>query len=129
MRRFRLFRRRALGFTLIEVMVALAIVAIALAAGTQASNALLHNAGRQTDILLAQICAENELAKVRLARQMPGVGESDFSCTQGGRVLGGSLSVAVTADPDFRRVEVNVRDGAVTSALHLLTLHTVVGRY
>ena len=34
------------GFTLVEVLVALGIVAIALVAGTQASSALLRNAGR-----------------------------------------------------------------------------------
>ena len=58
------------GFTLVEVLVALGIVAIALVAGTQASSALLRNAGRQSDVLLGQICAENELSKARLARQL-----------------------------------------------------------
>ncbi|MBC7393639.1 MAG: prepilin-type N-terminal cleavage/methylation domain-containing protein, partial [Variovorax sp.] len=55
------------GFTLIEVLVALAIVAIALAAGTQATMALTRNAQRQSDVLLAQLCVENELVKARLA--------------------------------------------------------------
>ena len=54
------------GFTLIEVLVALGIVAIALIAGLQATTALTRNAERQSDMLLAQICADNELAKVRL---------------------------------------------------------------
>ena len=55
------------GFTLIEVLVALGIVAIALMAGLQATAALTRNAQRQTDVLLAQTCAENELIKIRLA--------------------------------------------------------------
>jgi type II secretion system protein I len=66
---------RVHGFTLIEVLVALAIVAIALTAGLQATASLTNNAQRQSSVLLAQLCAENELVKVRLARQMPGVGE------------------------------------------------------
>jgi len=70
---------RSCGFTLIEVMVALGIVAIALTAGLQATTALTNNALRQSDVLLAHICAENELVKVRLAKQMPGVGESDIA--------------------------------------------------
>ncbi|MHB1197954.1 MAG: type II secretion system minor pseudopilin GspI [Polaromonas sp.] len=121
--------RPARGFTLIEVLVALAIVAIALSAGAQASNALLHNAQRQSDTLLAQLCAENELIKMRLSQQMPGVGDSDFTCAQGGRSFGGTLSVFATPNPSFRRVEAHVRDGAAASARPLLTVATVVGRF
>ena len=60
-------RHGARGFTLVEVLVALGIVAIALLAGLQATAALTRNAQRQSDVLLAQLCAENELVKVRLA--------------------------------------------------------------
>ena len=67
--------KKARGFTLVEVLVALGIVAIALVAGLQASAALTANAQRQSDVLLAHICAENELIRLRLARQMPPVGE------------------------------------------------------
>jgi general secretion pathway protein I len=119
----------ARGFTLIEVLVALAIVAIALSAGVQASGALIHNAQRQSDTLLAQLCAENELIKMRLSRQMPGVGDSDFTCEQVGRSFGGTLSVFATPNPRFRRVEARVRDGTDASAHTLLTVATVVGRF
>lgn len=119
----------ARGFTLIEVLVALAIVAIALSAGVQASSALIHNGQRQSDTLLAQLCAENELIKMRLSRQMPGVGDSDFTCEQAGRSFGGTLSVFATPNPSFRRVEARVRDGTDASAHPLLTVATVVGRF
>ena len=59
----------ARGFTLIEVLVALGIVAIALIAGTQATMALTRNAQRQSDVMLAQICAENELINPRRCRR------------------------------------------------------------
>ena len=68
--------RRQCGFTLVEVLVALSIVAIALMAGLQATTALTRNALRQSDIVLAQLCAENELVYARLSRQMPSVGDS-----------------------------------------------------
>ena len=61
-------QRAAGGFTLVEVLVALAIVAIALLAGTRAASTLTSNAQRQTDIVLAHLCAENELVKARLSR-------------------------------------------------------------
>ena len=50
------------GFTLIEVLVALAIVSIALMSGLKVSGALTRNAQRQADVLLAQICASSTSA-------------------------------------------------------------------
>ena len=73
------------GFTLVEVMVALAITAIALVAGLKATAAQTDNADRQGAVLLAQLCAENTLTELRLARQLPGVGDFDSDCTQAGQ--------------------------------------------
>ena len=113
------------GFTLVEVLVALGIVAVALAAGARASASLTRNAERQSDLLLAQLCAENTLAAVRLARQMPAVGDNTSSCEQGGRTLDVTLSARPTPNPNFLRVEAQVTQ----QAQPLLTLSTVVGRY
>jgi general secretion pathway protein I len=115
------------GFTLVEVLVALAIVAIALAAGARASGALVANAERQSAMLLAQLCAENELIRVRLSRQTPPTGDAAFTCPQAGQVLGGTLSVYPTPNPIFRRVEANVRAGIEPSAVPLLTVATIIG--
>ena len=113
------------GFTLIEVLVALGIVAIALVAGLQATTALTNNALRQSDVLLAHICAENELVKVRLSRQMPNVGESTVACEQAGKAFSVSVAVLPTPNPSFRRVDAQVLDGASP----VLRLSTVVGRF
>jgi general secretion pathway protein I len=113
------------GFTLVEVLVALSIVAIALMAGTQATSALTRHAQRQSDMLLAHVCAENELIKVRLTRQMPGVGDTQVACNQAGNALAVRLTVRATPNPNFHRVDAQVLDGEVS----LLRLSTVVGRY
>ena len=118
-------KRTCQGFTLIEVLVALSIVAIALAAGVRSTGALTRNAERQSDLLLAQLCAENALVAVRLSKQMPAVGDNTTDCEQAGRNLGVTLSVRPTPNPNFMRVEARVAERDAT----LLSLSTVVGRY
>ena len=118
-------RRVSRGFTLIEVLVALGIVAIALAAGVRSTGALTRNAERQSDLLLAQLCAENTLVAIRLSKQMPAVGDNTTNCEQVGRNLAVTLSVRPTPNPNFLRVEAHVAERESP----LLTLSTVVGRY
>lgn len=120
-------RRRpsARGFTLIEVLVALGIVAIALLAGAQATSALTRNAQRQTDMLLGQLCAENELVRMRLSRQMPPVGDTTVRCEQAGRAFDVTLIVRPTPNPSFRRADVRVSDGQFP----IMSITSIVGRY
>lgn len=118
-------RTRAHGFTLVEVLVALGIVAIALLAGSQATSALVRNSERQTDVTLAHICAENALVAVRLARQMPAIGDSSSACAEAGRDYLVTLQVTPTPNPQFRRVDARVSRDQTP----VLRLSTIVGRY
>jgi general secretion pathway protein I len=117
------------GFTLIEVLVALGIVAIALMAGLRSTDALSRNASRQSTQWLAQICAENEFSRLRLSRQVPPVGESSASCLQAGLDLQVNLTVQVTPNPNFRRVDARVVQRIGSENTPLLQLSTVMGRY
>jgi general secretion pathway protein I len=112
------------GFTLIEVLVALGIVAIALTAGLKATASLGRNAQRQSDVMLAQICAENELIKLRLARQLPGVGDSSSDCQQAGETLQVQTTVWPTPNPNFLRVDARVLKNAEAA----FQITTVMGR-
>ena len=114
----------SLGFTLVEVLVALAITAIALVAGLKATAALTSNSERQGHALLAQICAENQLTALRLARQLPGVGDSTLECVQANLTLQVNLRIRPTPNPNFRRVDASVSDAGVS----ILRLSTVIGR-
>ena len=118
--------RCAAGFTLIEVLVALAIVAVALGAGFKAAGALANNAQRLADVSAAQWCADNHLTNLKLREEFPGIGDGEFSCNQLGRTFKGQQIVRPTPNPNFRRVDATVADEAGTP---LLTLSTVLTRY
>ena len=113
------------GFTLIEVLVALAIVAITLSAGIKAAGGLTLNAQRMSDLVLAQGCAENQITSLKLSQTFPAVGDSDFSCQQLGRQLPGRMTVRPTPNPNFRRVDAQVFDEA---KLPIVKLSTVLPR-
>ncbi len=116
---------RARGFTLIEVLVALAIVAVTLGAGLRAAGSVTDNAQRLADVTAAQWCADNALADLRLTRQFPGVGDSDFGCEQLGRNYKGTLRTRPTPNPNFRRIDAILADDGGRA---ILTLSTVLAR-
>jgi general secretion pathway protein I len=112
------------GFTLMEVLVALGITAVALMAGLKATGSLSRNADRQTTSMLGQMCAENELIALRLRRQLPDTGERRVECTQAGRMWVVEVSVRPTPNPNFRRVDARVLE----AGQYVLQLSTVMGR-
>lgn len=117
---------RDLGLTLIEVLVALAVVAVTLSAGIKAAGAITDNAQRLAEVTAAQWCADNQLTVLKLARQFPGVGDSEFSCEQLGVSYRGLLVVRPTPNPNFRRVDATLENGEGRT---VLTLSTILSRY
>jgi general secretion pathway protein I len=115
-------RRQCTGFTLIEVLVALAIVAITLGAGIKAAGALADNAERLTDVSLAQWCADNQLTGLKLAHPRLTIGDSEFACEQLGRNYRGKLVVRPTPNPNFRRVDAQIATEAGQPVLSISTV-------
>ena len=114
--------RPSAGFTLIEVMVALAIVAITLGAGIKASGSLTLNTQRLSDLTSAQWCADNQLAGLRLSKLTPPIGDSEFTCAQLGRQFRGRLVVRPTPNPLFVNVDATIADDAGQPILNLMTV-------
>ncbi|WP_412022740.1 type II secretion system minor pseudopilin GspI [Burkholderia cepacia] len=96
------------GFTMIEVLVALAIIAVALAASIRAVGTMATNASDLHRRLLAGWSADNALAQLRLTHAWPEIGEQSFDCSQGNVQLVCTQRVSTTPNPVFRRVRVSV---------------------
>ncbi len=101
-------RRAQRGFTMIEVLVALAIIAVALAASLRAVGSLASGEADLHRRLLAGWSADNTLAQLHLTHAWPSVGSTSFECSQGNLQLMCTEKVTSTPNPVFRRVEVMV---------------------
>ena len=98
----------ARGFTLVEVLVALAIIAIALMAALRAASQGTQAAGELRLRLLAGWVAENRLAEHRARGDWLPVGIGRGTQTQGGMEFVWREEVISTPHPAFRRVDVFV---------------------
>lgn len=104
--------RRAHGFTLLEVLVALVIVGTALGASLRAVGSLAQNSSGLRAAMMATWSAENRLVQVRLSNTFPEIGKETFECPQGDLRLICQEEVLASPNPRLRRVEVSVFDSA-----------------
>ena len=104
--------KRQSAFTLIEILVAVAILAVALAATTRAAGIATDGARETRERLLATWAAENRLAELRARHVFPDAGTSSFTVQQGGLALAAEETVSETPNPAIRRVDVAVAEAA-----------------
>ena len=96
------------GFTLVESLVALVILAIALAAALRASAGSTAHAEEMRTRLLADWVAQNRLALHAARGDYPNAGSQDGEETQAGVRLLWHEEVAGTPNPAFRRLEITI---------------------
>ena len=102
------------AFTLIEILVAVAILAVALAATTRAASLATDGTLETRQRLLATWAAENRVAELRARRIFPPTASSRLTTAQGGLALVVDETVTETPNPTIRRVDLAVaeaRDG------------------
>jgi general secretion pathway protein I len=100
---------RARGFTLIEVLVALAIVAIGMAAVLGALNSSADTVSYLRDKTFAQWVALNQIANLRISGQLQAPGNSDGDTDFAGRTWHWRQEVTATQVPGVVRIDVKVR--------------------
>lgn len=101
-------RPRQRGFTLLETLVALSILAIALAAILRTAGAETGHAGELRSRLLADWVAQNRLALHAARGDWLAVGTQSGEDTQAGVRLLWREEISATPNPAFRRIEVGV---------------------
>ena len=96
------------GFTLIEVMVALAIVALALTAMAGSMHTMIDNANTMRERTYASWIAQNKIAELRLAGESPEVGTSSGEIEYGGTEWSWRAVISETGVESFMRIDVSV---------------------
>ena len=79
-------RSREEGFTLIEVLVALAIIAVAMSAAVRVAGLMTQSSGVLRDRSVAMIAAQSRMAELRLEGRLP-MGMKALDCDQGRLLL------------------------------------------
>ena len=99
---------RQAGFTLLEVMIALAVLAVASAGLVSAVSQNVRQGGYLEEKTLALWVAGNRLAEMRVSRAFPGKGRATDETEMGGREWKIQVETSETSHPGLRRVEVSV---------------------
>lgn len=98
------------GFTLVEILVALAILAVALAATMRATGVATDGALETRHRLLATWAAQNRVAELRARRIFPAAVTTTMTTDQAGLALSIEEVVSETPNPTIRRVDLAVAD-------------------
>lgn len=113
--------RRARGFTLVEILVAVAVLGVAMGAILSGMARYADNAGALREKTVALWVAHNRLTEIGLQSGWPEIGNSDGDLEMAGIEWRWEVTVAETPDPRVRRVDITVRPKGGTGAAAALS--------
>jgi general secretion pathway protein I len=96
------------GFTLLEVLVALAVFSLAALALLRLQGASLSTVARLDDKLLAAIVVQNVAVETQVMRPAPAFGRTTGEEQNGGRRWRWQREVLRTPDPALQRIDIQV---------------------
>ncbi len=102
-------RKQQCGFTLIEILIAMAILAIAMGALLQSAAQNASNAAGLRDRTLAQWVAANKLAELQTQKTWSPIGKTKGEMSMANAIWFWQVDVLKVNDDDLRRVEISVR--------------------
>ena len=107
------------GFTLIEMMVALAVFSLAALALIRLEGATIRGAGTLNSTLMAQIVARNIAIEALTDARAPTIGSATGVEQNGGRAWSWTRVTQPTGDTRILRIDVSVMDASGRNAGHL----------
>ena len=114
------------GFTLLEVMVALAVIALGMAAVIKTVTSTTTNTIHLRDKTFAYWVAQNQLTEIELTTGSPKTGFTDGEEELAGLMWHWTRKIEGTEDPDTSRVEITVRKDKEKTAQNYATLITLL---
>ena len=115
------------GFTLIEVVVAMAILGIGMLAVFKTIGDTVHNVDALRDRSFAEWIADNRLTEIRISGEMPSVDETAGEVEFAGRQWHWLTKVSQTQVQGLRRIDVSVRRDEDPEDSSIVTLSGFVG--
>ncbi|MBL6751460.1 MAG: type II secretion system minor pseudopilin GspI [Nevskia sp.] len=123
--------RAGAGFTLLEVLVAVFVLALTMAAIISAAGNYAGSAGDLRDKTMALWVAHNRLTEIELQPVLPTIGSSNDDVTLGPIQWTWRVQVLETPDPKLRRVDIRVEktgDRSHRTYAELSSFLTSIGR-
>jgi general secretion pathway protein I len=115
------------GFTLIEVVVALAILGIGMLAVFKTIGDTVNNVDVLRDRSFAEWIADNRITEIRISGEMPSVEETAGALEYAGRRWHWVTKVSQTQVQGLRRIDVSVRRDEDPENSSIVTLAGFVG--
>lgn len=99
---------RAHGFTLLEVLAALAVISIALVALFSSLSQSTRLTARVEERMIGNWVASNAITELKSVSDWPDIGENTSDVNMAGRVWHVSQEIQQTADENIRRIDITV---------------------
>jgi general secretion pathway protein I len=101
--------RRDAGFTLIEMLVALAVFSLAALALLRLQGATVSNTVRIEEQAMAQIVARNIAVETLTDPLAPALGQTSGQVTNGGRSWSWTRATGLSPEPRIQQIAISVR--------------------